>query len=540
MPLVYDDTPAGKLVYDEAPRTPSGWELAKSIGGTVGQTIVDAGTAAGHAATFGLDVRRDALSGWLAGDYPSYSAGVEAEQAKLEKQRERSPYASIAGDVGGAALIPGMGGAGLAARLGTGLGRWGQAGARAAGYGLEGAATGAAQGAGTTYSGKPVDYITNAATGGAVGGVLGAGMGSIFGPRGGMQSTAKVPTTAEQYADKTARYTALENSPALYEPNALARAATPTEDVLRAQRYHQNDSPRTFRAVDEMRAPPTTEHLGIGAPVSPGDIEYIRKGLKRTEQGIVDRDASGYVKRALDNFVLNPPPGAVIPGTERAAAEASALAQSARDAHGAFRRGQLFDSLIENATTSAAGAASGLNLQNRLRQAAGGALRMNDKGQSALSKAHYSPEEIARVTEFARVPRGDATLRYVDRIMGGGGGLGLTAAAVAGGAGGGAYFEDPKWAGTVAIPAAGFALRTLGNRRALRNMNELRDMVHQRSPLYQERVATAPMVPPPGGGIPATLRDAMAIEVLRQQGDFPPGDEDTSGIPRIRVTPREE
>jgi len=106
MPLVYDDTPSGELKYDEAPRPLSNWELTKSIGGTIGQTLIDAGAAAGHAATFGLDVRRDALSGWLSGDYPSYSAGVEAEQAKLAKQRERSPYASIAGDVAGAALIP--------------------------------------------------------------------------------------------------------------------------------------------------------------------------------------------------------------------------------------------------------------------------------------------------------------------------------------------------------------------------------------------------------------------------------------------------
>ena len=51
----------------------------------VGQTAVDFATAAGHSGTFGLDVRRDALAGWLAGDYPSYSAGVEAEQRKLAK-----------------------------------------------------------------------------------------------------------------------------------------------------------------------------------------------------------------------------------------------------------------------------------------------------------------------------------------------------------------------------------------------------------------------------------------------------------------------
>jgi hypothetical protein len=98
---------------------------------SAGQTAIDFGTAAGSSATFGLDVRRDALSGWLAGDYPSYSAGVEAERAKLAKQRERSPIASVAGDVAGAVALPGMGGARLAANLG------GRALARGIGYGAE-------------------------------------------------------------------------------------------------------------------------------------------------------------------------------------------------------------------------------------------------------------------------------------------------------------------------------------------------------------------------------------------------------------------
>jgi hypothetical protein len=369
-----------------------------------------------------------------------------------------------------------------------------------------------------------VDYITNAGTGAGMGGILGAGMGAAFGPRGGMRTTAEVPTTPELRADKNARYTALENSPALYEPNALARAATPTEDVLLAQRFSRERSPISFQAIDEMRAPPTTAHLGAGAPVSPGDIEYIRKGLGQINPatGGPDIASAPYVKRALDNFVLNPPPGAVLPGTERAAAEASALAQSARDAHGGYRRSQLWDSLTENALTSAGAANSGLNVQNRLRQVVAGGLRQNDKGQSAFSKAHYSPEEIAQLTEFARVPRGDAALRYVDRIMGGGGGLGATVAGgTAGGFAGKWLQDDPTWGSIagVGIPAAGLGLRILGNRRATRNMADLGDMVGQRTPLYQERVGAAPMAPPPGGGVPSSIRDAITLELLRQQGD---------------------
>lgn len=511
MPLVYDDTPSGKLAYDDAPRPLSNWELAKSLGSTGLQTVDDAMRAAGNAVSFGM---ADRLAGALEG------TGTDEQVRLSEEARKRSPTASLIGDIGGAVLLPGIGGRNLAARLGGGwLGR-------TAGYGAEGAAIGAAQGAGTTYTGKPVDYLQNAATGGAVGGVLGAGMGSVFGPRGGMRSSAEMPTTPELRADKTARYTALENSPALYEPNALARSATLTEDVLRAQRHTPERSPISYQAIDEMRAPPTTAHLGIGAPIGPGDIEYIRKGLQQVNPvtGGPDIAAAPTVKRALDNFVRNPPPGAVIPGTERAAAEASALAESARQAHGAYRRSQLWDSLTDNALTSAGSANSGLNVQNRLRQVVTGGLRQNDKGQSAFSKAHYSPEEIARLTEFARVPRGDATLRYMDRLFGGGGGLGAMAAGgVAGGAADKYFRDDPTW-GSIAgagIPAAGLGLRLLGNRRATQQMQGLGNMVRERAPLYQERLATAPLVPPPGGGATASARDALTIELLRQQGLAP-------------------
>jgi len=513
--------PAGPNPFADDPRAAPGpaertwWDTAKDVG----QTADDAVRAAANAMTFGMADRLAGLTG----------GGTDAQVKLSEAARKRSPIASIAGDVGGAVALPGIGGRQLAARMGGG---WG---ARALGYGGEGMVLGAAGGAGNTYTGKPVDYLTNAGWGAGLGGVLGAGMGGVFGPRGGMQSTARTPTTAEQFADKTARYDRLEASPAQYEASALARAADPTEAVMRAQRLHQSSSPHSFQAVNEMRAPPTTEHLGIGAPVSPGDIEFIRKGLNNISPvtGGPDLAAQRYVKQALDNFVRNPPPGAVLPGTEAAAREASALAESAREAHGAYRRGQMFDSMVNNATTSAAGANSGLNFANRMRQTVGGKLRENDKGQSPLSKAHFNDDEIAAATKFARVPRGDATLRYIDRVMGGGGGIGVTIAGVGGGAAGGQYLDNPTWGGTlgVAVPAAGFALRALGNRRALGQVNALNDMVHQRSPLYRERAAAAGLQAPPGSG-PETARNIMT-QALIQQGYGQTGFEDE---PRLRLT----
>jgi hypothetical protein len=53
----------------------------------------------------------------------------------------------------------------------------------------------------------------------------------------------------------------------------------------------------------------------------------------------------------------------------------------------------------------------------------------------------------------------------------------------------------------------------MGNRRALRDINSLSDMVRQRTPLYQERAATAPLAPPPGGRTVEQIRNAIAQEL---------------------------
>jgi hypothetical protein len=238
-----------------------------------------------------------------------------------------------------------------------------------------------------------------------MGGVLGFGVGSAFGPRGGYTSTAKTPSNAELRMEKNANYRDLGQSKALYESGHLAGAADPVEAALRAERFHQSRSPVTFQALEEMRAPPTTAHLGQGAPVSPADIEFIRKGITTNIDPLAnatDAKSAKAVKKALDDFVLNPPQGAVLPGTEAAAAEASALANRARGNYGGLKRGTALDSVIENATTATGAAHSGLNLENTLKQHVKSFVRQDKDGNSPASKAGYNEEEIAALKDYAR------------------------------------------------------------------------------------------------------------------------------------------
>ena len=115
---------------------------------TFWDTANDFGRAVSNAATFGMADRAKAGIEYLKGNAPSYGEGVDLQAKATEVARERSPYASIAGDVYGSFAVPTLGAAGLATRMGGG------ALARGAAYGATGAATGAAQGAGAPIAGN--------------------------------------------------------------------------------------------------------------------------------------------------------------------------------------------------------------------------------------------------------------------------------------------------------------------------------------------------------------------------------------------------
>jgi hypothetical protein len=489
------------------------WGTVKNIG----QTADDAVRATANALTFGM---ADRLAGLAGGE------GTDVEVKKSEAARERSPYASIAGDVTGAAMLPGFGAEALAARLGSG------ALARAGAYGLTGAATGAAQGAGNTYTGNLPDYATNALIGGGLGGALGSAGGAIFG-RGPATSRAAVPISSELHDVSQANYGALARSRAPYEPQAFHQIGDTLENQLLAERYHWRDSPATWRALDEIRGggAPGQLNTGPSAIISPADIEFVRKGLNKipkTEATATDRASADVVRRALDDFIINPPAGAVLPGGEREAALAAQRALEARGNWAAYKRTQKLDDLIEAAQNTAGATNSGLNLQAELRKGVRTFIKPRE-GTSPAERAGYIPSEVDALRTYTRGTTPTNILRYASNAMGGGGGsVGLAAGGLGGSALGGVagkYFKDDPETGAaigLATPAVGLGLRMLGNRRANAEINQLRDLIARRSPLYDYRTMMSGMQPGPGSPRTAkATRDAIALEMLKQQQPRP-------------------
>jgi len=481
----------------------------------VAQTADDAVRAAANAATFGM---ADRFAGYMSG------GGTDTEVAKSQAARERSPYASITGDVAGSVALPGFGAANLAARGG------GTLAARAGAYGLTGAAVGAAQGAGNTYTGELPDYVKNAAIGGALGGTLGAAGGALFG-RGPAMPRAEAPTAEQLHDAAQASYGALARSRAAYEPSAFQRAADDVERALYAERYHPRDSRGTWRAIEEMRAGgnPGQLNTGANAIIDPAAIEWVRKGINKipqTEARSTDRASGEVVKRALDDFIINPLPGAVLPGAANAreAARATERALEARGNWAAHKRTEALDDLVTNAQNTTGATHSGLNLQNELRKGVRSFIRQKG-GESPASKAGFNDPEVAALTGYTRPTGGTNMLRMASNALGGGGGIGAPIAGLAYGTGGGyagQYFKDEPGVGAAigaAAPLLGMGLRGVGNRRADREIADLRDMIARRSPMFDYRQTMNPGTVP-GAGTPAAaqaMRDTLALELLKQR-----------------------
>jgi hypothetical protein len=257
------------------PRKEQGW------GDYLKEGAVDFATGVGNTGTFGMDVRRDALSGWIAGDYPSYPAGVEAEQKKIEKQRERSPYATTAGNVAGgvgAGVAVGSAGVGvnIAGRAAQAVPMWL---AKAMGFGTEGAIVGGAQGAGQTYTGNAADYAANAGKGAAIGGVLGGTAGQ-FVPNSAVQMRAGSPVTGRPIVQPTeAQLLALSNRsyqnaariPVTYPGSQLQGTLSQAESQLMAQNVAPEQAQTVMRIIERVR-----NHPGS---ISPAQLDGIRQSL---------------------------------------------------------------------------------------------------------------------------------------------------------------------------------------------------------------------------------------------------------------------
>jgi hypothetical protein len=138
----------------------------------------------------------------------------------------------------------------------------------------------------------------------------------------------------------------------------------------------------------------------------------------------------------------------------------------------------------------------------------------------------YNPAEreaIAAIPQTTRTERAARSLGDFAGNLGSGSKLGSTALGLIGGGAVG-YSQGDPLSGAVKGAAlglgaagAGAGARSIANRIGQSRIDAAEALIKQRSPIYQERAATAPMTSQNFPGTASAIRNAITLEMLKQQ-----------------------
>jgi hypothetical protein len=281
------------------------------------QQLRDLARVGSTEASFGLAPRGAAALATLMGNQPSYNDALAAELKKDEEASNRlgPATAMAAGLVGGMAT-----GGPLLKMVKPAVGvvkRIGQAA-------LEGGVLGGMQSAGQTYTGKPEDYINNAASGAELGGVFGFGGGAagatVGGARRGVDYLLNRPlnnVSAAVQADLPGLQRVL-NTPGAMLPDmgpsmlgvaqgSVLGTGGPGRSALKAATEARNagTDQRIAQAINQNLGPttiPSVEAAGVGARMgeqSPLAVEY-ETAFNRSHPVDTSEIARTLSQRAMD------------------------------------------------------------------------------------------------------------------------------------------------------------------------------------------------------------------------------------------------
>lgn len=394
----------------------------------------------------------------------TYRVTTSAVREALERQREQQPAASVTGEIGGALLTAPL--AGPAAR-----------GLSLAQRGIQGAKAGAIYG-GLSGAGEGTDLesrASGAATGATIGAPIGAVAGAVVPPivnaiaspftRG---SRTAVPTIEELKNAAKAGYQSAEIKGLTVDASTVTNLSRTVQTELNKIGIDENLAPKVFGILSKLeKAPP-------GAVSTGENLVTLRKMFGKAAGSIdpTERLAAKEAQKLLDDFMENIPASNVLSGD---AAAASKALKTANANYSAAMQSSNIDQKTVRAELRAAAANSGQNVANTVRQ------RMADILINPKERRGYTAAELKQMERIVRGTITQNTARFAGNVMGGGGGLGMLAAGTAG------ALATGGWG--VAAPAVGFALKALGNRLTLKEVERLSQAVRARSPLGNSMAA---------------------------------------------------
>lgn len=307
-------------------------------------------------------------------------------------------------------------------------------------------------------SAEPYARVAGALAGGATAGKIANMLAERNAVAAATPSLAAVKNEASNLYDAATSRNVATPLPA----STLDNLASDITSTLNNKGIRPSNASSIHAAVDEIRTPATAGAADVA------DLVAGRQSIKEL-LGKVDTNKAGaaVALQKIETAIEQASPGTM--NTIREADKNWA----------ALKANEALDKKLARADLRAAGADSGMNVGNKVRQKVSDLLLSNE--------ARYLSGEIK--ADLEKIVRGTASqnaMRHVGNLLGGGGGLGMLASGTAG-------YEAGGVPGAIGAALLGRGFKMANNRFVLNQANRVAQNIRMRSPLGQQ----TPLVLPP-------------------------------------------
>ncbi|WAJ27382.1 hypothetical protein [Antarcticirhabdus aurantiaca] len=305
--------------------------------------------------------------------------GTYERNLVAERQRDAEGGAArLAGQIGGAVLMPGM-----AARSVTGAAAQGMGQGALYGYGSgEGSAANRAVNAG-------VGAISGAAVGGAVRGVTNA--------IGNRIARASIPNNEALREAADRAYQVADEAGIVYRPDAMMRLGLNVQRDLVEAGYHPSLQPRIATVLDEV------DRLGQGNVTLKG-VDVLRR-MASAAGSSIDRSERALATRIIgriDDMVDRTSADDVVMGD---VARGTVALRDARDYWSRLRKSETLDEAVTKGERRAASTGTGGNVDNAVRQNVRGILERPATSRGLTDAERAAGERVVRGTKTQNAAR---------------------------------------------------------------------------------------------------------------------------------------
>lgn len=304
----------------------------------------------------------------------------------------------------------------------------------------------------------------------------------------------KAPTQEALRQSADAGYDAARSLPVRIDPKSTSALSKKISDELLKDGYRDYLAPKTFRAIEELKAPANPEFSTIA------DIDGVRKLLNRAGADPVEKDAVRVAIEHIDNAL------SVFPELK-----------NARGDYAAFKRSEMITDSLEKAIDRAGRTGKGANIDNVMRQEIGKILDSPKKLRGFSKEEIEAMRKVVRGTKTGNIARKVGMMAptgSVGTAIGSGLG-GVLGFGVGSQLGHGGMLSGGIGAGVV--PVIGQAGKMTSDAVTRRLVKQVEEQIRSRSPLAKSQ-----------GGAPQTKESTDFAAVLRQLMR-------RSGVPNIQA-----